>query len=66
MQSLRSKKGPIQTNFLSIADAEYFCSSDPEIEIKGDVIGDKTSFKVRLADNLLNHVLVILGINYTY
>lgn len=60
------KKGPIQTNFLSVADAEYFCSSDPEIEIKGDVIGDQTSFKVRLADNLLNYVLVISGINYTY
>jgi len=37
----------------------------PRIAVEGEGEGDNISFRVRLPDNILNHVLVISGVNYT-
>lgn len=37
----------------------------PRIAVEGEGEGDNISFRVRLPNNILNHVLVISGVNYT-
>ena len=50
----------------SLKDASVVCLSSPKIEVEGDEKGDRICFKARLSDNILNHVLVLAGISYTY
>ena len=59
------EKGPVRVMFSSLRDASRFYEASPLVGIEGEEKGDRIVFKVRLADNILNHVLVISGINYT-
>jgi len=60
------RRGPIQVEFTDISNAIYFCTASPEIDIEGEAKGDRVIFKVRLPDNILNHILVISELNYTF
>ena len=60
------ERGPVRVMFSSLRDADRFYRASPLVDIEGEEKGDRIVFKVRLADNILNHVLVISGINYTY
>jgi len=60
------EKGPVRVVFSSLRDADRFYRASPLVDVEGEEKGDRIVFRVRLADNILNHVLVISGINYAH
>ena len=59
------RRGPVKVEFTDVSNAIHFCTAPPEVNAEGEVKGDRVIFKVRLPDNILNHILVISELNYT-
>ena len=58
--------GQVTLKFSSLSDAHKVCSAKPEVRVEGERKRDRVSFKVRLSDNILNHILVLSRVNYTF
>ncbi|RLE76420.1 MAG: hypothetical protein DRJ56_04190 [Thermoprotei archaeon] len=58
--------GPFKAALSSLRDALALCRAQPKVSVEGRGRGDRVEFRVRLADNILSHVLVVSELNYTY
>lgn len=56
----------VRLRYSNMWDAFELCYAVPSVEVEGEERGDAVEFKVSLPLNLLNHVLVLAGANYTY
>jgi len=57
--------GQVILKFSSLRDADKVCLAKPKIKVEGKRKHDRVTFKVRLSDNILNHVLLLSRINFT-